>query len=229
MNREKSHWRARWGPALLACLPAAVFSVLAAGCCSHCGGGGLWGHKDRTPDWIATNKLYHGPEQCPRLVQGSLPDPNGAFVRRFQTVQSVNAEMTDFVFFRHEWYLNGIELGPYGKYHLDQIIKRLHDVPFPVLIQIDVDVEKNQKRRERIVEALALAGHADADQRVILGFPAAEGMFGEEIEPTYARLLATAYGNFFPAYPGAGFGSGGFGGFGGYGGFVPTLPGVAFP
>ncbi len=151
---------------------------------------------------------------CYTVPQGSQPEPLGAHVRRYQTIQENNAEADDFVIYLHEWFKGGPELGPYGKYHVHQIIQRLPGVPFPVLLQVSPDPNMDQVRRSRIVALLLAGGIAEAEERVILGYPAAEGLFGEEAPRIFQRLLMPQYG-----FGGMGGGYGGFGGgFGGFGG-----------
>src|SRR5437588_340366 len=59
------------------------------------------------------------------------------------------------------------------------------------------------RRRLSIVNQLLAHGIADAQQRVIVGYPQAEGLYGDEA----ARIFTQHY-----------LGTGGAGGFGGYGG-----------
>ena len=157
-------------------------------------------------------------EERPALI---MPEPNGLAVHRFQDIQAAKAEPSDFVFFLDEWYKGGTVLGPYGTYHLGHMLERLPKVPFPVVIQPSHDQELNETRRQQIVTALAKAGVPDPDQRVLIAFPSAEGLYGDEAPRIYANILRpeNGYGNFQGGY---GF-QGGFGfqgGSGGYGGFA---------
>jgi len=189
---------------------------LVAGCQSSChschsGLGGLSGRS--------------GFDRCASIVPGSLPAPNGSFVRQFQLVTTNKAEMDDFVIYLHEWFMGGKELGPYGEYHLAQIVQRVPSVPFPVLIEVSLDPILNECRRRLVIEKLSFAGVADPASRVILGKPEAEGLNGPESFRVYQGLLfntgqnAGGYGG--GGFGGNGFGGGGFGGggFGGVGGF----------
>jgi hypothetical protein len=189
------------------------------GCyCDKCGcggdGGGL-GHRVFAG---------HGPVE--------MPAPNGSFVNKFEEIQANKAEPADFVFYPDEWYQGGTKLGPYGQYHLTQVIRRLSTVPFPVVIQPVTEVATNEARRQVIVQALQLAAVPDADPRVIIAYSDAEGLRGEEgVLSYYQMLFSRLYRNnlynrgFGGGFGGLGYGSGFFGrnllgGFGGgYGGF----------
>lgn len=119
---------------------------------------------------------------------GAIPEPPHVTVRRHFELQAAKAEADDFVFYRHEFYLDGKELGPYGQYHLKLVINRLSQVPFPVLIQAVPDAKLNEQRRQTVIAGLKKAGFDDIDQRVIIGFPEAEGIGGEEAERLYNSI-----------------------------------------
>lgn len=122
------------------------------------------------------------------IEAGAIPEPPYMTVRRHYETQAGKAEADDFVFYRHEFYMDGKELGPYGQYHLRLIANRLNQVPFPVLIQAVPDARLNEQRRQTVVAALKKAGHEDIESRVIIGFPEAEGMGGDETERVNASL-----------------------------------------
>jgi hypothetical protein len=193
---------------------------------------GLW-----LPGVVAGCNLP-GVDRCADIPKGAIPVENGTHLREIMDVQAAKAEADDFVIYKYEWCTeDGKVLGPYGNYHLGQMIRRLPAVPFPVLIQVHPDESVNEARRIFIVQQLAAAGIPDPDQRVLVGFPAAEGLYGEEAENIYRRMIqesASSNRNQFGGAFGRGFGSlggvggfgGGFGGFGGGfggfgGGFVP--------
>jgi hypothetical protein len=165
------------------------------------------------------NKGHWEVDNCSSIPAGAMPPPNGTYMNAYIEAQAGKAEADDFVVYRHEWYLGGHELGPYGRYHIDQIIKRLPTVPFPVLVQTQMNEQIDETRRQVIVQALAAAGVPDPDHRVIVGFPQAEGLYGEEAPTIYRQMLrgtATGAGN-------TGFGAaGGFGGLGGASGLGVT-------
>jgi hypothetical protein len=158
-----------------------------------------------------------------------MPEPNGTFVHRVQDVQAKKAEASDFVFFLDEWYKGGTALGPHGTYHLGHIIPRLPEVPFPVVIQPSPDAALNETRRQTLVAALLKRGVADAEERVIIAFPDAEGLNGEEAERIYLESLRPNRYLGYGAYGPLGYGN--FGGYGGYGAFGRPgyLPGGFIP
>ncbi len=173
-----------------------------------------------------------------------MPEPPGAFVRRFQAVQTDKAEASDFVFFLDEWYQGGDKLGPFGQYHLTQVAQRLPSVPFPVVIQPHSDPNLNETRRQVVVTGLTNLGIPDADVRVVIAYPQAEGLRFKQIELVNQNLLfQQAVNNRIGAFRGTGFGRGfnrfglgfggfgrvGFGGFGGVGGFGGFRGGAARP
>jgi hypothetical protein len=149
-------------------------------------------------------------------------------VAAINRVQAYKAQADKFVIYRQEWFKGGAELGPYGLFHMNQIVAHLDSTPFAVVIQIDMDPALNEQRRAVVVGRLAAAGIPDPDSRVVVGFPQSEGLYGEEAERIYAQMLSayntnlygTAFGlNVFPGFGAFGGGFGGFGGFGGLGGF----------
>jgi hypothetical protein len=151
-------------------------------------------------------------DNCSTIPKGAIPQPYGWFVHGWQNAQASKAEADDFVIYKHEWFKGGTELGPYGSYHIQQILKRLPGVPFPVLLQVETqDPARNEMRRLVIVNYLAQVGVPDAETRVVLGYPEAEGLFGDEAPRIYQQLI-TRQNPFMNMFGG---GMGGFGGFGG--------------
>lgn len=138
--------------------------------------------------------------------------PHGSFMRRFQALQADKAEASDFVVFLNEWFEGGTQLGPFGLYHINQIAQRLPTVPFPVKVQPQADSALNEKRRQVIVAALLGLGVADADTRVVIAYPEAEGIRYEDIERVWTHSL------FYHETTGL-YGHGAYGGYGGYGGY----------
>jgi hypothetical protein len=129
-----------------------------------------------------------GVDQCASIPPGAIPEPGHVTVHRILETQAGKAEADDFVVYRHEFYLDGTELGPYGQYHLQLIARRLPTVPFPVLIQAVPDAKVNEQRRQTVVAWLKRFGHEDIEPRVIVGFPEAEGVGGEEAERIHNSL-----------------------------------------
>jgi hypothetical protein len=138
-----------------------------------------------------------------------MPTPLGTSVRAWETVMRANAEADDFVIYLSEWS-HGAQLGPYGTYHLEQIVHRLPRVPFPVLIQSGEHPPLDQLRRLTIVTLLHSHGMVDAEARVVIGRPRAEGLYGDEGPRVFLRLLTGGSGG----QGGGGQGGGGQGGIG---------------
>ena len=130
----------------------------------------------------------NGVDRFDDIAQGAIPDTPQTTVHRFFETQAGKAEADDFVFYRHEFFMDGSQLGPYGQYHVRLIASRLNKVPFPVLIQAVPDAKLNDQRRQTVIAALKRAGFEDIDQRVIVGFPEAEGLGGEEAERVFNSL-----------------------------------------
>ena len=202
-------WRMAASLAVLGALAGA--GAAAAGC----GCGGWWDH------W----RELCQPTTCPAVT--------GTYTRQLFDQQAAKAEADDFVIYKNEWYLGGTALGPFGSYHITEIVRRLAEVPFPVVIQPQIgDPALDMTRRDIVVRALASAGVPNPDQRVIIAYPQAEGLYADiqaartyylmMLPGTYSfRLLYSSGGGFglfggFPGLFGGGFG-GGLGGFGGAG------------
>jgi hypothetical protein len=202
----------RFRPAGLLATAGLVLAAVVAGC--------------HLRDCCSENHFDH----CPNFTPGSLPDPIGSHIHSFYQVQSRKAERDDFVIYLNEWYMGGDQLGPYGQYHLSRIGRKLPGCDFPVVIQISPDPALNLVRQQRVIEGLAAAGIADAHVRVVIGFPDAFDLDGNEAERIYTQSLQRqggygsftgGYGSFSGGLGNLGFsgGFGSFGGFGAYGGF----------
>jgi len=127
---------------------------------------------------------------CNKLPPGAIPAPAGTSVHAWLDQMSIAAEADDFVVYKHEWYQGGLELGPYGQYHLDQMVHRLAHVPFPVVLQPEAtNPAVNEVRRRVLIEGLAKAGVPDAARRVIIAFPKAEGMYGDGAYRIYNGII----------------------------------------
>jgi hypothetical protein len=174
---------------------------------------------------------HHDP--CATIAPGAIPPPAGTHLHEINSVQAANAEADDFVIYNMEWAFDRPGLGPYGQYHINMIARRLPTVPFFVLIQQTPDDALNQTRRATVVAYLNQRGIENADARVLIGFPAAEGLSGDEANRIYVQGFERrgggygGYGGGYGGYDGSGpigvtgpwSGNGGRGGFGGIGGF----------
>jgi hypothetical protein len=150
---------------------------------------------------------------------GVLPAPNGFFTHQIFEAQAEKAEATDFVVTLDEWTLDGVELGPHGQRHLAAMARRLTVGPgpvnYPVVLEPGCDPAVNDTRRQVLVTLLARNGVADADQRVIIAYPQAEYLYGDQAEYTYWGLIYPNRNR--GLYNGYGFNNYGLNGLRGYG------------
>lgn len=152
------------------------------------------------------------------IERGAIPEPPDKTVHRFFEAQANKAEADDFVVYKNEFFDNGTQLGPYGQYHVKLIANRLNEVPFPVVVQASSDYTQDENRRQSVIAMLNRAGIEKPEMRVIIGYPAAEGLQGEDAERIYQQIPYNGTGGFnsagnsySPFYRG-GFGNGFFGG-----------------
>jgi hypothetical protein len=153
---------------------------------------------------VALGLLVHcvGCHSTGDLVQ--LPAHAGASVNQAADIQAQNAAADDFVIYMSEWLNDSPVLGPFGKRHLERIAKCLPGEPHPVIIEPTGNADVDRARREAIVTVLVMRNIPDADRRVVIDYPKAEGLFGDEAEKAYEGLINPQ-----------GAGRGGAGGFGG--------------
>lgn len=156
----------------------------------------------------------------------ALPvEPLGAASYRIFGAQVAAARQDHFVFYECEWKANSAKLGPAGEAHLQKVAMVLGRTAYPVIIEAHPQAALNLQRRAVIVASLLAAGIADAERRVVVGRPWAEGLYGEEAVPLYPQMLTSRYNQGGAGGAGmmgrnfglGGFGLGGFGG-GGFGG-----------
>jgi hypothetical protein len=170
--------------------------ALASGCCwHHCGGGRFGAARHAGTD-----------------------TPLGTAVNAWYEEQANRAEANDFTIYLNEWYMGGLDLGPMGLHHLADIARRAPEVPFPVVIEPHLDAALNEQRRQHIVNALQQQGIGDADARVIVAYPQAEGLYAEEGTRLFYQMFmnrnAASRGG-WNGWGGAGWGNGWDGGWGG--------------
>ena len=200
---------------VLACVGLSVVAVV-LGCHHACKDGECC--KSGKCDWLHV-------DNCSDIPQGAIPKPVGTYTNELLNRQADKAERDDFVFYYNEWIDGQAVLGPRGGEHLDKVIMRLRTVPFAVIVQPEPDQPVlNAARQKALIDALVDAGYPEAPQRVFVGRPPAEGMYGEEAERIYPQLIRGGGFNGGGGLGlGGGYGMGGFGGgfgnFGGFGGF----------
>lgn len=173
------------------------------------------------------SKLF-GCDECERpcdICYSAEPQPVGTSVRMHRKVQEQYAAQSDFVIHQHEWYQGGLSLGPGGRRHVATLAKRMEFERYPVVIEpiapdlkvspnideaVDVAKQTDEARRTVVVQRLHQAGVEDADSRVVINRPHAEGLRGDE--------AARVFGNLNRGGGRGGFGGGGGSNFGGGGG-----------
>lgn len=135
---------------------------------------------------------------------------------------------SDFVIHQHEWFLGGTELGPAGRRHISRLQSRLTREAHQVIIEpADPDLkvhagikdaalaaqELDQTRRFEVIQMLFQCGIPDAEMRVRIAYPQAEGLDGAQATRIFNSLGRGGLGGQ------GGTGVGGVGGFtGGAGG-----------
>lgn len=141
--------------------------------------------------------------------------------------QEVNAEMSDFVVYQHEFERNSEWLTTNGEDHVKQIAARLQqgqDAQVVVersMVSARADTthkypvhpnpELDLQRRDIIVRSLLALGVEDADERVLVAPAFAQGITGNEGEQAYIRALGgNQYGGGMGGFGGFMFGGGGF-------------------
>ncbi len=143
--------------------------------------------------------------------------PFGSFVRKFQAIQADKAQASNFVVFLDEWYEGGVQLGPYGLYHLNQMAHRLPNVPFRVQVQPQADPAINEARKQVVIQGLVALGITEAPDRVDIAYPQAEGLRYEDIWHVWVH--SQLYPQTINPYSGNGYFGYGGGYMGGYGAF----------
>jgi hypothetical protein len=149
-------------------------------------------------------------------------------------MQRQGAGASDFVIHQHEWYQGGEALGPDGRRHVAELAQRMQTEQYPVVLEpaepdlkVSPNIEtaiqmaraRDQNRRMVVIQQLAASGSIGVDSRVIVAYPQAEGLSGDEATRVF-QSLSRGGGNFGGGggNGGGGFGGGG-GGLGGGGGF----------
>src|SRR5262245_23584291 len=176
-----------------------------AGCGGH-GGHGRLGLRGRLACCGHACRI----DNCATIPPGAQPAPIGTYVNRWIHLQETKAEMDDFVIYKHMWFRGGRELGPMGRYQLDLMTQRLAQVPFPVVIETSLNDEIDADRRDIIIALLKSRGFTDPT-RVIVAFPIAEGLYGDEADRIYQGYIRGFAGGLNQGVP-FGFGGVGFGG-----------------
>ncbi|MGO8746610.1 MAG: hypothetical protein ACLQNE_11535 [Thermoguttaceae bacterium] len=154
------------------------------------------------------------------IVPGAIPQPNGTYACQWMHAEMARADQDKFVIYQYEWSADVAKLTPFGQRHVAQIVQRLCQVPCPVVIEPSSDQRVDESRRMAVLEALASHGAPVASDRVILGRPEAEGLYGLEATGVATRMLSNRGG-------GQGAGGGALGGGAAMGGTQGGMSGSA--
>jgi len=135
------------------------------------------------------------------------PPPLGSCLNAWASVQIARAELQELYITLNEWYLGGATLGPAGRRHIERLARSIIDSTSTIYVEPADDTKLNERRLLAIAQELKKFGVTNAEKRVSLATPLAEGLAGEEAVRIYPRLFFIR-----------GFGGGGGGGGGGLGG-----------
>jgi len=189
--------------------PGLVLPVFVAGCMCHgdgaCDSGGLSALRGRF-------------DKCATIPAGAIPVPIGTHSNEIFDRQVAKGRADNFVIYLYEWSGDTANFGPFGSRHIDRIASQLPKENYPVVLEPDCDPAVNEARRLSTVAYLEQHGNPDASKVVVVGYPQAEGLYGDQAEPIYRRMLGNTFGNTNAINRGAGGGIGGIGGAGGAGG-----------
>ncbi len=174
--------------------------VFLSGCCANCGR--LWC------------------DGCADIPHGAIPQPAGVHTCAWQTTQGTLAEYDDLIIYQYEWHGETTNLGPFGQRHLSILESRLMRDPCSVVVEPSANPALDEQRKASLVAFFTERGLPDAEARVSVGYPAAEGLHGQEsfqLNRGYIRA-GVGRGGLGGGLGGGGVGSGGSLGSGSFGG-----------
>ena len=160
-----------------------------------------------------------GVDRCADIPKGAMPATTGTFACQWQTAQINRAQQDHYVIYQNEWFQDGPQLGPYGQQHATRLAATLPVVPYKVVIEPKFDQAKNafdttldHARRDSMVHYLESRGIDDAENRVVIAYPIAEGLSADEGARAGAIVQGGGgQGNNLGGFGGANTGSSGFG------------------
>ena len=135
-----------------------------------------------------------GCHTCNDITPGAIPQPNGTYACQWAHAEKARADQDKFVIYQYEWSADGTKLTPSGQGHVAQIAQGLCQTPFPVVIEPSSDRRVDESRRTAVLEALASSGNPVPPDRVILGRPEAEGLYGQEAPGIARGMFSTQTG-----------------------------------
>jgi len=102
--------------------------------------------------------------------------PPGTYLNGWIDAMANRARADQYVLYDREWYQGGTQPGPGGQVHLQRIARNLPHEPYSVVIEPTDPPSLAESRRKVVVAYLAGRGITDANVRVIIGVPEAEGL-----------------------------------------------------
>ncbi len=96
--------------------------------------------------------------------------------------------------YQYEWSAEPTQLTPGGQEHLAQIAQRLPQVCLPIIIEPASDPSLNEPRRMAVLQALANYHAPIVPERVVIGRPEAEGLYGLEAAGIARSMISTQGG-----------------------------------
>ena len=138
--------------------------------------------------------VVSGCHTCNNITPGAIPQPNGTYACQWVHAERARAAQDNFVIYHYEWSADVTKLTPSGQGHVAQIAQAMCQVPFPVVIEPSSDRRLDDLRRMAVLEALASSGNPVPPDRVILGRPEAEGLYGQEAPGVARGMLSTQTG-----------------------------------
>jgi hypothetical protein len=119
------------------------------------------------------------PDHGAEIPLGAIPSPLGTAACQWQLAHMELAELDDFVIRVREWHGNSAELDSDAVQHLMNLAGRPSG-PQVVVIEPTSDAALNAARMQEVVRMLTQFNVLDAESRVMIQRPIAEGMYGAE-------------------------------------------------
>jgi hypothetical protein len=123
------------------------------------------------------------------IPAGAQPQPVGSSVRDHFGRQAAKAEQDDFVVYNYEWDGESTRLTRNGARRFGSVAPRLASEPFDFIIEPSADERLDDARRRALVTLVARQGIPNADDRVVVAYPSAEGLFGDEAPRIYDGVI----------------------------------------
>jgi len=124
-----------------------------------------------------------------RIPAGAIPQPPGTHTCLWQDSHAAKADCDRLVIYRREWLGHTAELSPGGKIHLQRLVEEFGGPPGPIVVERTDEAERDEARRQAVVECLATLGVASPEQCVVIATAEAEGLYGEEADMLATRIF----------------------------------------